>query len=201
MRRTSIIVFLAIVLVTVAWWLFLIGPRNSRISDLDNEYLAAVDTQQRLMVQVRQLQEIRDREVEYLAAVGQLNALIPDRPLLEDFIEQVYALAVSTGVDLQTLNPSPPELVSDESELRQVTVSVQIEGRFFEILGFLFGLTDMDRLVRVDAVALASSADETDGTVLSAGIEMRLFTIGDLIPVTGDEPEQTTTTTTEGTGA
>ena len=198
----SIIALLAVVLVTVAWWLFIIGPRNSRISDLDNEYVAAVDTQQRLMVQVQQLQEIRDREVEYLAAVGQLNSLIPDRPLLEDFIEDVYALAVSTGVDLQTLNPSPPELVSDEGELRQVTISVQIEGRFFEILGFLFGLTDMDRLVRVDAVALASSADETEGTILSAGIEMRLFTISDLIPVTGDDPSaDTTTTTTEGTGA
>jgi Tfp pilus assembly protein PilO len=197
----SIIVFLAVVLVTVAWWLFIIGPRNSRISDLDQEYVAAVDTQQRLMVQVQQLQEIRDREVEYLAAVGQLNALIPDRPLLEDFIEEVYALAVSTGVDLQTLNPSPPELVADGGELRQVTVSVQIEGRFFEILGFLFGLTDMDRLVRVDAVALASSADETQGTILSAGIEMRLFTIGDLIPVTGDDSTADTTTTTEGTGA
>ncbi len=201
MRRRSLIGFLAAVMVTVAWWMFIIGPRNARISDLENEHRAAVDTEQRLRVQITQLQEIRDREVEYLAAVTQLNSLIPDRPRLEEFIEQLHALAQTTGVDLQTLTPSPPEPISDESELRQLTVSAQVEGRFFEILGFLFGLTDMERLVRVDSVALASSQEEGEGTVLSAGIEMRLFTISDLIVIVED-PSTTTTTTTivEGTG-
>ncbi|HEX5630995.1 MAG TPA: type 4a pilus biogenesis protein PilO [Acidimicrobiia bacterium] len=201
MRRAFLLGFLAAVLVTVAWWLFIIGPRNARISDLEREHLAAVDTEQRLRVQITQLEDIRDRDIEYLAAVGQLNSLIPDRPLLEDFIEQVHALALSTGVDLQTLAPSPPEVVSDESVLRQISVSVQIEGRFFEVLGFLFGLTDMERLVRVDAVSLASSQEEGEGTVLSVGIELKLFTIGELIPIVPDGGADTTTTTvTEGTG-
>ncbi len=201
MRRAFLLGFLAAVLVTVAWWLFIIGPRNARISDLEREHLAAVDTEQRLRVQITQLEDIRDRDIEYLAAVGQLNSLIPDRPLLEDFIEQVHALALSTGVDLQTLAPSPPEVVSDESVLRQISVSVQIEGRFFEVLGFLFGLTDMERLVRVDAVSLASSQEEGEGTVLSVGIELKLFTIGELIPIVPNGGADTTTTTvTEGTG-
>jgi Tfp pilus assembly protein PilO len=182
MRRTSLIVVLAILLVTVGWWLFLISPRNEKIGDLENQYSAALDLEQRLRVQIRQLQDIRDREVEYVSAVGRLDALIPERPHLDEFIEQIHALALSTGVDLQTLTPSLPEVVSAETELRHITVSVQIEGQFFEILGFLFGLSDMERLVRVDAVALASSAEEGQGTVLSAGIELRLFTMTDLLP-------------------
>jgi Tfp pilus assembly protein PilO len=182
MRRLSLFVLLAVVLVTVAWWFFLISPRNAKIGDLQNEFTAAQDSEQRLRVQIRQLQDIRDREVEYVSAVGRLDALIPERPHLEEFIEQVHALALSTGVDLQTLSPSLPEVVGDDTELRQITVSVQIEGQFFEILGFLFGLSDMERLVRVDAVALASSAVEGQGTVLSAGIELRLFTMTDLLP-------------------
>jgi len=161
MRRLSLFVLLAVVLVTVAWWFFLISPRNAKIGDLQNEFTAAQDSEQRLRVQIRQLQDIRDREVEYVSAVGRLDALIPERPHLEEFIEQVHALALSTGVDLQTLSPSLPEVVGDDTELRQITVSVQIEGQFFEILGFLFGLSDMERLVRVDAVALASSAVES----------------------------------------
>ena len=182
MRRLSLFVLLAVLLVTVAWWFFLISPRNAKIGDLQNEFTAAQDSEQRLRVQIRQLQDIRDREVEYVSAVGRLDALIPERPHLEEFIEQVHALALSTGVDLQTLSPSLPEVVGDDTELRQITVSVQIEGQFFEILGFLFGLSDMERLVRVDAVALASSAVEGQGTVLSAGIELRLFTMTDLLP-------------------
>ncbi len=200
MRRRSVFVFLALLLVTVAWWMFIISPRNDRISDLENEHTAAVDTEQRLRVQIVQLQEIRDREVEYLAAVGRLDALIPDRPRLEEFIEQVHALAETTGVDLQTMAPALPELISAESELRQIAISVQIEGQFFEILGFLFGLTDMERLVRVDAIALASGSEEGVGTVLSAGIELRLFTLTDLIRVDTAAAGDVTTTTAGGGG-
>ena len=197
MRRKSLLAFLGVVLVTVGWWLFIIGPRNARISDLEGEHTAAVDAEQRLRVQIRQLEEIRDREVEYLAAVDTLDALIPDRPLLQDFIDEVYALSESTGIDLLSITPALPEQVSDQTELRQIAVSVQVEGRFFELLGFLFGLTDMERLVRVDAVSLASSLAEGGTTVLSAGIELRLFTLSDLIPL--EEPAADTTTTTAGT--
>ena len=57
------------------------------------------------------------------------------------------------------------------------------EGEFFELLGFLFGLSDMERLVRVDAIAISSTQDDEGGTILSASIEMRLFTLADLIPI------------------
>ena len=197
MRRLSLVVGLGVLLLTVGWWFFLVGPRNSRISHFQDERNAAVDSEQRLRVQIRQLQEIRDREIEYVAAVGRLDALIPERPHLEEFIEQVYALALSTGVELQTITPALPEVISDESELRHIAVSVQVEGEFFEVLGFLFGLGDMERLVRVDAVALASSAEEGVGEVLSAGIELRLFTMTDLLP---SDLAVDTTTTTQGSG-
>ena len=183
MRRLSIFIVFAVLLATVGWWMFLIGPRNSRIASLEDDRFVAVDTEQRLRVQIRLLQDIRDREVEYIAAVGRLNALIPDRPRLEEFIEQVYALAGDTGVDLQSLSPSVPVAATDGSDLRQIAVSAQIEGEFFEILGFLFGLSDMERLVRVDGVALSSSTTEDGSTVLSASIEMRLFTLADLLPI------------------
>ncbi len=183
MRRISVFVILAVLLATVGWWLFLIGPRNARIADLEDERFVAVDTEQRLRVQIRLLQDIRDREVEYIAAVGQLDALIPDRPRLEEFIEQVYAMAGETGVELQSLSPSVPAAATDGTDLRQIAVSAQIEGEFFEILGFLFGLSDMERLVRVDGVALSSSTAEDGTTVLSASLELRLFTLADLLPI------------------
>lgn len=202
MRRMTLFAVLGVVLITAVWWMFLISPRNTTIGDLETETNVALDSEQRLRVQVRQLQEIRDREVEYIAAVGKLDALIPDRPLLEEFIEQIYALAGETGVDLQTLSPSLPAVAEDGSELRQISVSVQIEGEFFEILGFLFGLNDMERLVRVDGIALSSSQDESGATVLAASVELRLFTLADLLPLEDLEllPDTTTDTTTPGDG-
>lgn len=196
MRRIVIFSVLGVLLVTAVWWMFLISPRNARISELDTETNVAIDTEQRLRVQVRQLQEIRDREVEYIAAVGKLDALIPTRPLLEEFIEQIYALAGSTGVRLQSLAPSIPAAVDAGTDLRQISVSVQIEGQFFEILGFLFGLSDMERLVRVDGISLSSTEDETGATILGVSLELRLFTLADLLPVDLELLPGTPTTST-----
>jgi Tfp pilus assembly protein PilO len=194
MRRVGLLVSLAVLLVTVGWWMFLISPKNAQIADFERDLNVAIDTEQRLRVTINELEAIRQSEVEYLAAIGRLDSLIPERPLLEEFIEQLFELTNQTGVELQTLAPSLPAL-SDESDLREVSVSAQIEGEFFEVLGFLFGLNDMERLVRVDAVAVSSSADELGGTVLSASVEMTLFTLADLLPIldevntlTPDEP-------------
>jgi len=190
MRRVGLLVTLAMLLVTGVWWMFLISPKNGDIADLERELTGAIDTEQRLRVEINELETIRQAEVEYLAALGRLDALIPQRPLLEEFIEQIYELTTETGVELQTLAPSLPAPLVD-SDLREVAVSVQIEGQFFELLGFLFGLNDMERLVRVDAISVSSTLDEGGLTILSASIEIKLFTLADLLPLV-DELESLT---------
>jgi Tfp pilus assembly protein PilO len=199
MRRIGVIVVVLAVLVTVGWWMFLISPRNARISDAHRELNAAVDTEVRLRGQIQELQGIQDRQVEYQAALARLDDLIPDRPLLDEAIEQIYALAGDTGVDLQTLSPSIPSPVDVGSDLREIDISTQVEGEFFELLGFLFGLNDMDRLVRVDGISVSSSQDESGATVLSASVDLRLFTTADLLP-TEDAGASTTTTVGVGSG-
>lgn len=198
MRRIAVVVALAALAVTAAWWMFLISPRNAQIDDYHNQLDAAIDTESRLRVQIAQLEDIRDREVEYQAALGKLNALIPDRPMLDQAIEQIYALSGETGVLLQTLSPSVPAAVGDAAVLREIDITAQVEGEFFEVLGFLFGLNDMERLVRVDGISLSSTQTESNTTILSASIQMRLFTTADLLPTIppGGEGDATTTTTT-----
>lgn len=183
MRRTGFLVAFLVVMITAGWWMFLISPRNSEIADLNDQRDLAMEAELRLRTQIQQLEEIRDSEVQYLAALGQLETLIPERPLLDEFIEQIHALANDTGVSLETLSPAIPSLSSTDSELREITVGVQIEGKFFELLGFLFGLSDLDRLVRVDSIGISSTQDETEGTILGVSIQLRVFTLADLLPV------------------
>lgn len=197
MRRVGVLVTLVVLLATVAWWMFLISPKSGQIVDLGDELNVAIDTEQRLRVKINELEAIRQAEVEYLAALGRLDDLIPERPLLETFIEQLYELTNETGVELQSLAPSFPS-AADGSELREVAVTAQIEGEFFEVLGFLFGLNDMERLVRVDSVAVNSSTGQMGETILSASVEMKLFTLADLLPIleevetfTPDDPSAT----------
>jgi Tfp pilus assembly protein PilO len=195
-RRWVIFGVLLAVLLAVLWWFFLISPRNASIAQAGDDLRAAQDQEMALAAQVDQLRAIRDSEVEYLAGIGEMETLIPERPLLDEFIEDIYALCGTTGVELLNLAPAMPVPMA-ESSLRQITVAVTIDGDFFEVLGFLFGVMDMERLVRVDAIAVSSSQDEAGATSLSASLSLRLFTLADLVPVT--PPADTGTGTTDGT--
>ena len=182
MRRWVIFGLVLAVLLAAAWWFFFISPRNARIAQARDDLNTARDTERSLVAQIEQLNAIRDAEVEYLAGIGQLEALIPERPLLDEFIEDVYALTETTGVELLTLAPAMPLPVTG-STLREFTVAAAIDGDFYEVLGFLFGLMDLDRLVRVDAIAVSSGQDETGAVALSVSLTMRLFTLADLVPI------------------
>jgi Tfp pilus assembly protein PilO len=176
-----LLVVLVGLLLTVGWWFFFISPRNGEIADARDELEAAQAQEQRLRVQIVQLREIEDDEILYLDAISHLESLIPERPLLDEFIEDLDELAGNTSVDLQSMAPSVPEQRLD-SELRVVNVPVQVGGEFFDVLGFLFGLNDMERLVRVDGLSLNSAVDDDGGTILSVNLDLRLFTLADLLP-------------------
>lgn len=197
MRRWVILGVLMALLLAVAWWLFFISPRNASIAQAGDDLEAAQNQEMALRAQIEQLMAIRDSEVEYLAGIGQLERLIPERPLLDEFIEDVYTLCGTTGVELLNLAPAMPVPVTGSS-LRQITVSATVEGEFFEVLGFLFGIMDMDRLVRVDAIAVSSGQDEAGVTSLSVSLSMRLFTLADLVPI-AEVPNDGTVPPDEGT--
>lgn len=197
MRRWVILGVLVALLLAVAWWFFFISPRNARIAQAGDDLEAAQGQELALRAQVDQLMAIRDAEVEYLAGIGQLERLIPERPLLDEFIEDLYALCGTTGVELLNLAPAMPVPVP-ESSLRQITVAATVEGEFFEVLGFLFGVMDMDRLVRVDAISVSSGQNETGATELSVSLSMRLFTLADLVPI-AEVPDDGTATPDDGT--
>jgi Tfp pilus assembly protein PilO len=186
-RRLLLALFAALLL-AVAWWFFLISPRNGDINDAQDQLEAARTQETAIRAQLAQLQEIQDDELLYVDALEELESLVPDEALLDRFIEDLEALADATGVDLQTLSSAPPEQVP-ESALRVVRISVQLEGRFFDVLGFLFELNDMERLVRVDGLAMTSSTDEAGITSLSVNLDMGLFTLSDLIPSVPDDEE------------
>ncbi|MBM3694452.1 MAG: hypothetical protein FJW79_00735 [Actinobacteria bacterium] len=182
MRRWVMLALLMALVLGVAWWFFFISPRNSRIAQASGDLEEARHQEIALRGQIQALLDIQEGEVAYLAALGRLETLIPEEPNLDELIDDVYGLCDATGVGLLNVSPSVPVAMAG-SELREVTVAVTVEGEFFEILGFLFGVVDLERLVRVDSISISSGQDDAGATVLSVSLDLRLFTLADLIPV------------------
>jgi Tfp pilus assembly protein PilO len=200
MRRGLLLGVLVALLLIVGWWFLLISPRNASIADAEDELQIAQEQEQRLRVQLNQLTEIDANAVLYSEAITRMSTLIPEQPLLDEFIEQIDALAARTGVDLVTLSPAVPT-PDPESELRVISASVEIHGGFFDVLGFLFGLNDMERLVKVTSIAVTSSSSESGATELTVSLQLEAYTLADLVPIVEELPEppatpESTTTTT-----
>jgi Tfp pilus assembly protein PilO len=181
MRRLPLIVLLLMVVLGAGWWMLLISPRDAQIRGLEDELDAAMDAEALLRARISELEQVRDREVEYLVAVDDLETLIPDLPRLDSLIELIHGLTVETSITLNamTLSEPAPSAVGD---LREMRANLRIEGEFFQLLGFLFGLNDLERLVRVDSIAVSSGQDELGLTRLGVTLQVRAFTLADVLP-------------------
>lgn len=184
----------AVLLVTVLWYVFLVSPKNSKIDDLEQEITTAQDEAQGLRAQKAALEAIKDSELTYRSAIAGLQRSVPAAPELAEFIEAINQIAVETGVDLSSLSPGTPQITEGEA-FATIPVNMTVSAQFFELLGFFFAVSDMDRVVRIDSLTLSSSVVE-DEVVLSAAINASMFTLATNLPTPSLEPPVATSTTT-----
>ena len=176
MTRSAILLsVLGALLVTAAWYLLLVKPTQERIIETEDLIAQGQDDEFRLTTQRAALQRIEDNMLAYLAAIGQLERSIPDSPQTASLIDDLSVLADETGVSWESGSYGNPTEVSDQEYL-EIPVNVSIQGQFFEVLGYLYGIADMDRLIRVDSIGISPTQDEAGFTILDVAIAARAFT-------------------------
>ena len=157
-RGTALIAVLGVLAITALWWVFLAAPRNAEVGEVEDEIEVERNREATLRQQIANLQSIKDQEVSYLFAIGQMENAIPEFSDVDTFLEEVNFLASRTGVVLQQVSlatPSIPATGSTETEgPLSINVTLNIEGQYFEVLGFVYGLEAMERLVRVQNLSL-----------------------------------------------
>ena len=197
--RTKLLLgFLVLILISVLWFLFFFSPKRDAIATAEAEYDSALLRESTLRTRLSVLQEIKDNELSYLFAIGEMEASIPTSPQADAFIEDITFLSESTGVELSSISLTPP-VADPVTGGFEVPIAISIEGEYFEILGFLYGVEALNRLVRVDGITLtpmpaedepelAEPAEGEEGEIiteprirpnldlLTADITMRIFT-------------------------
>ncbi len=176
MKRSVLILgLIGAVLLGVVWWLFLASPQRDDVTEFRNQRETLEIEESTLRTERSQLLEIRDNELTYLAVGATLERLIPETPELATFIDDMNLLAEDAGVVLLAISPGLPT-PDPTGTFQEVAVSLDVEGQFFEVLGFLFGVSDMERLVRVDSVSFNPGEDEFGTISISVAMEAVIFT-------------------------
>ncbi|MGH8875184.1 MAG: type 4a pilus biogenesis protein PilO [Acidimicrobiia bacterium] len=194
MRRTVLLVVLGSVLATAAWFLFVFGPASERIAIAEEELAAAEQQEVQLRAQLAQLRRVEENQFAYLTVVGALEAAVPPTPQLDVLIEDLKALSDDSGMEWKSMANGDPTEVED-TDYFQVPVSITLEGQYFELLGYLYGIADLSRVIVIESVAV-TPAQEEGFTVLTVTIAGRVFTTSGIMVPSFEEPEEAATTTT-----
>lgn len=199
MKRTGLVLgVLAVVLITALWYLFLLKPLNGRIGEAEDQISLAQDEEVLLRTRLARLKKIQENELNYIAAIGALERAVPPTPEMAGLIDDLSRLADDAGVEWAGATYGNPIEVEDTDYLA-VPITIQVSGQFFEILGYVYGINDLERIVRIDDINIAPKQEE-GFTILDVTVTAKAFTTGAIIVPEFPE-EETTTTTTDTTPA
>ena len=219
MRRLLVIVLVTL-LIAVAWYFFVVGPINERKDIAQTDLETAQSEEFTLRTTLSRLQKIEENQLEYATAIGQLETAIPPTPRLAELIDDLSFLADENGIVLESVSFSPPAL-AQETDIFGIGVALTINGQFFEILGFLYGSAELERVMTIESLAMTPTSDDAGFHTMTATIAGSVYTtsdiaatidLSDLLPPAEEEPpaedppaegeaeadDETTTTTTAG---
>ena len=112
------------VLLVVAAWFLLIGPKRAEAADLRNQTVAQDQTNQQTRVKIQQLKAQYAQLPVKQAELAVIKQQLPDNPALPSLIRTLSAMADSAGVTLVSLAPAPPAPFAGPAAPASATVTV-----------------------------------------------------------------------------
>jgi Tfp pilus assembly protein PilO len=175
-RTRMILAAVAAFLVVLLFYVFAIRPRNAELADLRSQVEQENNKTIQLNVQLDHLKDLQANAAKAQAELARIKQYVPENHESENFIFQVEAAALESGVkffDIQyTLPKTPPE----GAAVAEVPVTLGARGGYFAIQDFIRRLYSLKRALRIDTLALSSVVDEDTGVTLeNMTVTARIF--------------------------
>ena len=202
MRRAILIAIPLMLLVGAGFYFLLWAPIGEDIAVQEQELSTLQAQENALSQRLRELNRINERLPEYDRANANMLLSIPELPQIDGLTDELSVLADRANVVWEAVSFSTPGEQSNTG-VREVTLAMTVTGQYFEVLGYMYGLAELDRLIRVDGITISPALDtETGVNTLSLTINAVAFTTGAIVVPPSPEvaepdiPVDSTTTTT-----
>ncbi len=175
-RRQLIIAGVVAVVVTAVFFVFLLKPKLNDISKTRSDVATARAEQDTLNAQLGHLKDVKKNAPQTMAKLAALSQYVPTTPDLPGFIQQVQNASTASGIDLQSIAPSPPAAVTGSSGVSTISVTLMCQAGYFRIEDFLARLENLQRAVEVRAISLSPiQSPVSSELVLSSTISLTMF--------------------------
>jgi type IV pilus assembly protein PilO len=175
-RRQVVIAAAAAIGVTALFFFILLKPKMDQISKTKDDVQAARGQVATLQTEIAHLQDVKRNAPQTMAKLAALSQYLPSTPDLPGFIRLVQDAATSSGLDLQSIAPSPPAALPGSTGVQVISVTLTAQGGYFRIEDFLARLEQLERAVAVRSLALAPSQSAISSLVsLNTTITLNMF--------------------------
>jgi Tfp pilus assembly protein PilO len=177
-RRQIAIAVAAAIGITILFFLLLIKPKLNDISTTRADVQAAEQQHDTLELQLAHLREIQKNAPATIDKLAKVSQYLPSTPDLPGFIRLVQDAATTSGVDLQSIAPSPPTDLTGSSGVQTISVTLTLRAGFFRLEDFLARLEGLQRAVEVRSIAMAPSETElSNQVVLATTITLQMYVV------------------------
>jgi Tfp pilus assembly protein PilO len=201
-RTQTIAAAVGVLLVLLAVYLLLIGPRRSELSEVRDEVRAEQDRTQELEAELARLEALRDDAPRLQAALDELRTLVPDGNEVDAFVLQVQTAADRAGVGFVQITPELPKPPPEGAPLAEIRATIGAQGGYFAVQDFIRRLYDLERAVRIDGFTMTGTEDDQEaaenGRIVATFTARVFFELpeGGAAPATTGTTASTTTTPT-----
>ncbi len=144
-RQTTLLAAVGAVLILALYWMFLLGPKRTELSETNDAITAAIDQQRTLTNRINALQDVRAAAPAAESRLAATEALLPSSAALPATLRQLQLAADESGLTLNTVSPGPPSpvtLANVAGGVSSMTLSVSMSGSYFQIVDFLRRIGD-----------------------------------------------------------
>lgn len=193
-RKAMMIAGAALIAIVAVWYVGLWSPQSKSLHTAKASEASAVDKESSLKTQVAVLQRQRAQLPALRAQLAQLNQLVPSIPGIDKVIDDVNAVALSSGVAMSSLTPPVMPVTAAVTPgatpgLVPMSMSMSVSGTYFQLVDFITKLGAMPRLAVVDGFTFG--APDKSGKIMTS-ITARVFASPPAAPVTAARTSTTT---------
>lgn len=153
-RRTPIIAGVAVALIAILAFMFLVRPKMSQVSEAQVELEAAQDEEIVLEAQLRTLQDAQAAAPETEREIALIEDQVPPTADLPALIRLLQSAADRAAVDFFSFTPATP--VADATgQFSTISSSITVTGGYFSIDEFLFLIETLPRAAKGVSISVA----------------------------------------------
>ena len=148
--------------------IFAIAPTLSTITDLKKQISDSEFVNQQLQQKIANLTQLQVQYKNLQPDLPIVYGAIPQDPQVTQLVGELQSVAKNTNVTLTNIQTLPVDISAKSSaSYNSFTFTIDVAGTYSQVQAFLQLLTNFNRIVTIDALALTKPLSQSDGYSLS----------------------------------